>query len=238
MCIKGGYILQPRSIDESEVSKFPPHVREIWLYFLRKANHKDETVGGRLIKRGQLITSYSEIIEDLSWYVGYRKESYKRHHCETAMKLMKKAAMITTTKATHKMIVTICKYDVYQSPENYESYNETDNETDDGTETKHDTIYKKEERRIKEEIYKEEKPLKKAEEKLKEMIKPFVKIYGPDMCNQFYLYWSEPNKSKTKARYEMEKTWDISRRLSRWNNNQSKIGNGKETVQAKQFDKL
>ncbi len=49
-----------------------------------------------------------------------------------------------------------------------------------------------------------------------ESIKPFVSIYGRDMCNRFYDYWSEPNKSKTKIKWEMEKTWDIEKRLKRW----------------------
>lgn len=129
MHIKGGYILQPRIIDESKTSRFPPHVREIWLYLLRRANHEDRVVHGTLIKRGQLKTSYRDILEDLSWYVGYRKESYKKHHCETAMKLLTKQQMVTTAKTTRGMIVTICNYDYYQTPENYETDNESDNET-------------------------------------------------------------------------------------------------------------
>lgn len=129
MCIKGGYILQPRIIDESKTSRFPPHVREIWLYLLRRANHEDRVVHGTLIKRGQLKTSYKDILEDLSWYVGYRKESYKKHHCEIAMKLLTKQQMITTAKTTRGMIVTVCNYDYYQTPENYETDSERDNET-------------------------------------------------------------------------------------------------------------
>ena len=35
----------------------------------------------------------------------------------------------------------------------------------------------------------------------------------------FFLYWTEKNKSETKFRAEMEKTFDISRRLKRWSNN-------------------
>lgn len=118
--------MQPRAIDESEVARFPPHVREIWMYLLRKANHRNDETSG--LKRGQLITSYSEIIEDLSWFVGYRKESYKKHHCGTAMRVLTKEAMITTTKTTRGLIITICKYDHYQSPENYETNTETNNE--------------------------------------------------------------------------------------------------------------
>lgn len=144
MGIREGYILQPRSIDESEVSNFPPHVREIWLYLLRKANHADAISSGKTIKRGQLFTSYSEILEALSWKVGYRKERYKRHHCETAMKLLMKATMITTTKTTRGFIITICKYDYYQNPKNYETDSETDSESDNETATRYDTINKNE----------------------------------------------------------------------------------------------
>ena len=149
--IKGGYILQPRAIDESDISLCPPHVREIWLYFLRKANHTDF---GK-IKRGQLMTSYSQIIRDLSWKVGYRKEGYKRHHCETAMKLLTKLSMITTTKTTRGMIVTILKYDYYQDKKNYENHNETDNETDNETAMKADTIYNiiKNDKNVKKDIF-------------------------------------------------------------------------------------
>jgi len=129
MYIKGGYILQPRIIDESKISRFPPHVREIWLYLLRRANHEDRVVHGTLIKRGQLKTSYKDILEDLSWYVGFRKESYKKHHCETAMKLLTREQMITTSKTTRGMIVTVCNYDYYQTPKNYETDSERFNET-------------------------------------------------------------------------------------------------------------
>ena len=44
------------------------------------------------------------------------------------------------------------------------------------------------------------------------------------MIDEFIAYWTEPNRSKTKMRYEMEKTWDISRRLNTWYRNQIKFG--------------
>jgi len=37
--------------------------------------------------------------------------------------------------------------------------------------------------------------------------------------NDFFMYWTEMNKSGTKFRAEMEKTFDVSRRLKRWANN-------------------
>lgn len=55
-----------------------------------------------------------------------------------------------------------------------------------------------------------------------ETLKPFVEKYGDKMIfgpTGFYSYWTEPNKSKTKFRMESEKTWDISRRLATWAEN-------------------
>ena len=45
---------------------------------------------------------------------------------------------------------------------------------------------------------------------------PYVSMYGKDMLRQFYDYWTEPNKSRTKMRYELERTWDTKRRLNTW----------------------
>lgn len=50
----------------------------------------------------------------------------------------------------------------------------------------------------------------------KESLRPFLNDYGKDMLKSFYNYWSEPSQNKNKMRFEMEKTWDNSRRLLSW----------------------
>ena len=40
------------------------------------------------------------------------------------------------------------------------------------------------------------------------------------MSKEFIDYWTEPNRSKTKLRYELEKTFDIGRRLKSWQKRQ------------------
>lgn len=50
----------------------------------------------------------------------------------------------------------------------------------------------------------------------KETLRPFLNQYGKDMLTSFYNYWSEPNQNKTKMLFEMQKTWDNSRRLANW----------------------
>ncbi len=39
-----------------------------------------------------------------------------------------------------------------------------------------------------------------------------------DIRQDFIQYWTEPNRSGTKMRFELERTWDLSRRLHRWAN--------------------
>ena len=50
--------------------------------------------------------------------------------------------------------------------------------------------------------------------------------YSADMLNEFFSYWTEPNKSQTKMRFEQQPTWDVSRRLARWEKNNYKYGKG------------
>ena len=52
-------------------------------------------------------------------------------------------------------------------------------------------------------------------------LKPFVELYGRDLLKDFYDYWTEPNKSNTKFRQELEKTWSLERRLQTWIKNES-----------------
>lgn len=42
--------------------------------------------------------------------------------------------------------------------------------------------------------------------------------YPESLKTEFFEYWTEPNKSGTKMRFELEKTWHTGRRLARWAN--------------------
>ena len=48
---------------------------------------------------------------------------------------------------------------------------------------------------------------------------PFVQMYGKAMVRDFFDYWSEPNKSETQMRYELERTWSLNLRLAYWSRN-------------------
>lgn len=115
--IEGGYIMIARKIDWSSIAESPPYAREVWFYLLRAANFQDN----HICKRGQTIRRYIDIREALKWYVGWRKHMYTIAQCENAMKLLVKANMITKRRTTRGLCITICNYDTYQTPANYES---------------------------------------------------------------------------------------------------------------------
>ena len=55
--------------------------------------------------------------------------------------------------------------------------------------------------------------------KFSDSLKTFINLYPRETLNDFYNYWTEPNKSNTKFRQELEKTWDTKRRLENWTRN-------------------
>ena len=46
--------------------------------------------------------------------------------------------------------------------------------------------------------------------------------YDESILNGFIDYWTEPNKSNTKMKFELNKTWKTSLRLKTWSDNQKK----------------
>lgn len=65
-----------------------------------------------------------------------------------------------------------------------------------------------------------EQKLKKRETDFIETLKPFLGQYPRDMMMAFFSYWTEPNPAKTKMRFEQQPTWEVSRRLKTWAENQ------------------
>lgn len=132
--INGGYYIKARCIQSSEVAYAAPVVRELWDWLLMNANHTDSKYKGFLVKRGQLFRSYNDLIEGLSWRVGWRKMSYNENQMKKAMKFLREHLMITSKKELGGVLITILNYDYYQDPNNYESYYERTNEgTIEGT---------------------------------------------------------------------------------------------------------
>lgn len=130
-----GYILESKSIIESDIWNKPPLYFKVWHYLLLKAQFKQN---GNL-DRGQLFTSISEIAGACSYYVGYRKITPSKKEIWSILEFLRNpyernderdanGTMIETAKVTHGIIVTICNYNKYQDPTSYEGNTEGDNE--------------------------------------------------------------------------------------------------------------
>jgi len=122
--IPGGYYLKARKIQESKIAHAPPHIREIWDWLLKEANHKDKKYCGFIVKRGQLFRTYKNIRDGLHWMIGYRKMMYNENHTKKAMKFLRENQMIVTSKELGGVLITILNYDIYQNPKNYERTND------------------------------------------------------------------------------------------------------------------
>ncbi|WP_197018051.1 hypothetical protein [Prevotella sp. HUN102] len=81
---------------------------------------------------------------------------------------------------------------------------------------------------------------KEREKAFENSLIPFVVsrggIYQPQMIRAFFNYWTERNKSGTKMRFELEKTWETSKRLIIWAKNDKQFNkngnNGSNTQRA------
>ena len=67
------------------------------------------------------------------------------------------------------------------------------------------------------------KDLEFRKNEFKNNLEPFLEIYGKDLLNDFFRYWTEHNPDGKKMRFEMEKVFDISKRLKTWSNNEKKF---------------
>lgn len=57
-----------------------------------------------------------------------------------------------------------------------------------------------------------------------ESLKEYLEVYGKNMINEFYAYWTEQTQNKNPIlKFELETTWSISRRLALWKKNDDKF---------------
>jgi len=62
--------------------------------------------------------------------------------------------------------------------------------------------------------------------------------YPPDMLEKFLDYWTEKNEGGKKMRFEMQKVFDVSRRLKTWSGNNDKFKNTNQVAPTRQTPKL
>ncbi len=175
---------------------------KIFTYFLLKANYEDKKWKGIDVKRGQLITGRKQLSIDL------KMSERKVRTCIERLKLTSEITIKSTNKYS---IITINNYNSYNIKDDEER--PTKRPTKDQQKTNKRPQLKKKKKNIKNNnkqiIFKKEQEFKKG-------LEEFSGKYSEKMLDEFSKYWTEPNKSKTKLRWELQPTWDTSRRLANW----------------------
>ena len=205
-----------------------PEMVQLFLYLLLKANCEEKQWQGITIMRGQLITTNSAIRKDLQ---------LSEQQIRTIIKRLISTGEITYQSTNRYVIITICNYDRYQCG-NFainEQYNEqfnnqtTSKQRANNEQTKEYNNIK--EKNISKDILKKKSRItalslsfEQRKDIFIEQVAPYTETYGASMVGDFIAYWTEPNRSQTKMRYELERTWDVERRLSTWEKNEAQFG--------------
>lgn len=121
--IPGGCVLVARKMLDSDIMDQSPLVLKLWLWFLMKANWKDRDQ----LKRGELVTTISEMQEAMSHFSGWRKISPTTDQIRSAYGSLTHTARITTRKTTRGMVISVINYATYQDTLSYASRTESRN---------------------------------------------------------------------------------------------------------------
>jgi len=81
----------------------------LWLHILLKANWKDKSWRGKLIERGQLITSFQNLAEETGLSI---------QQIRTAFSKLESTGEVTRQSTNYFTLVTVCKYAEYQQKDN------------------------------------------------------------------------------------------------------------------------
>lgn len=73
--------------------------------------------------------------------------------------------------------------------------------------------------------HKKEKSLAERRQEFWNRLVPYVQkgVYTRDMVTAFYYYWTESNENGKKMRFEMEKTYELPRRLATWKRRETRV---------------
>tara|TARA_R100000152_G_C6777909_1_gene208123 strand:+ start:1144 stop:1944 length:801 start_codon:yes stop_codon:yes gene_type:complete len=207
---KGWISLHRKILDNPVLTRSRTYSRfEAFVYMLLKANHKDNKVliGNQLIKvnKGSFITSQKQLMIEFNWGTS---------RLRNFLELLKKDKMIEINSNAISTLITINNYSELQGLQTDNKPIAKRKQTDSKLIAKTNNNENNENN---------ENNDNKEQEFINQVLAEGIKItpmVAPDIIDDFCNYWTERNVGGTKMKYEMEKTFDIKRRLNRWLKNQ------------------
>jgi len=201
---------------------------EAWLDIVQSTRFEDTEllVGNRLIniKRGQLPVSLRYLAERWKW-------STKK--VNNYLDLLQHAQMVTkeTLKETGQTLLNICNYDRYNFDfEEWKQQKKQEGNSEETLRKQRGNKYNKENKVNKENIeclnartreHTQENDFEFRKSLFYNQCASLVEKFGKQMVREFFDYWTEPNKSHSRMRFELERTWDLEKRLQTWEKNES-----------------
>ena len=172
MEFNNGYIKLYRSILDWEWWD-SPKTRDLFIYLLLAANWEDKPWQGMVIRRGQLVSSLS----NLSKAVGITEKSVR-----VALEHLKMTNEVTTERANGGTLITIVNYEKYQSIEEKRASERAKETADEGQTKGKRGATTKEYKEIKEIIIPPISPLT-DEERLMDMTERGMKVLNGGKTN-------------------------------------------------------
>jgi hypothetical protein len=192
-----------------------PNMVLFLIHCLLRANHKDGTWKGQTVLKGQFISGR----KTLSNETGLSEQKVR-----TCIDKLISSGELTIKPTNKNSLFTLIKWEKYQLSDEKEKQATSKATNKQPTDNQQITTNKN----VKN-ANNEKNNITARELAFKESLFPFIQEHSKDTMKAFYDYWSEPNKSKSKMKWEVEKTWDLERRVTRWANNN--FNSSKSTTQ-------
>ena len=204
-----GYIaLHRRILDNPILTKSRTYSRfEAFIYMLLRANHKENKVviGNQmvLVKRGSFVTSQKKLQIVFNW--GSSK-------LKAFLLLLENDKMIDIKTNNLATMITVIKWDAYQGLQksNRKQSESKQKTTGKQSETNNNDII----------MNNNENKEQSFIDLVKKISKEKHKDIPDDIIDDFCNYWTEKNIAGKKMKYQMQQTFSIERRLSKWLKNQ------------------
>lgn len=168
----------------------------LFLHLLLKANHKARNYRGTMIQEGQLVTGQDVLAKELKM---------TRRQIRTSLNKLKMTNEVTIKTSSKGSLIQIVNWKKHQLMSKEVSEGSP---TDDQQVTTNKNVKKEKKKNI-------DKRIKDFGESLQ----PYLEKYGREMIKDFFEYWTEPNRTGTQFKQELQKTWSTERRLSTWSRN-------------------
>lgn len=197
-----GFVFMPRALKDWEWYG-DSNVTRLYIHLILKANYRDKSWQGIVIKRGQFVTSYNTLSEELCLTI---------QQVRTALSKLQKTGYITRKTTNKYQVLTVLKYEEYQNTESAIN-KKNDRQATSLKQPKHNQVTPTEEMNNIKNINKE--TIERRKENFKKQVFEHTQ-YSNEILQKFFEYWTEWNLKSGKMRFEKETFFEVAKRLVRW----------------------